>query len=175
MLPGVAAAQQAPHVHDEPGNSKPAASPKGTSEQRKPKTFDAVQFRLLSTLTELIIPKTDTPGAVEAGVPYLIDENAARSARLKTGLVNGLAALDAAVRAKYNKSFSDLSTDEQVAVLTPMSQEPTSDSGRFFKLIKDITIDAYYSTPEGLVKELGYTGRTYLPKFDGCTHPEHKG
>jgi hypothetical protein len=42
-------------------------------------------------------------------------------------------------------------------------------------LIKDLTIDGYYSSLEGLVGELGWKGNTYLPEFKGCTHPEHQG
>ncbi len=42
-----------------------------------------------------------------------------------------------------------------------------------FKLLKDMTVDYYYSTEAGLVTELGYKGNTYLSDFPGCTHPEH--
>ena len=35
---------------------------------------------------------------------------------------------------------------------------------------KDLTIDHYYATEVGLVKELGYQGNTYLAEFPGCEH-----
>src|SRR5690348_11685951 len=37
------------------------------------RTLSEADFRLLSRLTELIIPKTETAGAAEAGVPEFID------------------------------------------------------------------------------------------------------
>ena len=51
-------------------------------------------------------------------------------------------------------------------------------SGRgeaFFKMLKDMTIDAYYSTRDGLERELGWKGLTPMHEFKGCTHPEHQG
>ena len=51
---------------------------------------------------------------------------------------------------------------------------PESDAGRFFRLLKDLTIDGYYSSRAGLVEELGWHGNTFLSEFKGCTHPEHQ-
>jgi hypothetical protein len=42
-------------------------------------------------------------------------------------------------------------------------------------MMKDMTIDRYYSSREGLSQELGWHGNTYLTEFKGCTHPEHQG
>jgi Gluconate 2-dehydrogenase subunit 3 len=55
-----------------------------------------------------------------------------------------------------------------------MSNAPDTDRGRFFRLIKDLTIDGYYSSRSGLVEELGWHGNTFLSEFKGCTHPEHQ-
>ena len=44
----------------------------------------------------------------------------------------------------------------------------------FFKTLKDATIDAYYSTKEGLVNELGWDAAKPMMEFKGCTHPEHQ-
>lgn len=175
VLPGVAAAQQPQqgHVHEQAGVPKPAA-PKAPAAPQKPKAFDEAQFKLLSTLTELIIPKTDTPGAIDAGVPFIIDANASNQTGLKTRLLEGMTSLDEQVRKERGKSFLELDNKDQIAVLTPMSLNTTTDSGRFFKMLKDMTIDAYYSTPEGLQQELGWNGRVFVPKFTGCTHKEHQ-
>ena len=42
------------------------------------KVFDAPQLKLLAELTDRIIPRTETPGAADAGVPLLIDRVANR-------------------------------------------------------------------------------------------------
>ena len=116
---------------------------------------------LLTRVTDLIIPRSDTPGAVDAGVPAIIEALVQRRPAARRELEVGLADLAA-------KRFLELSEPEQIALL--QSIETTS----FFKLIKDLTIDAYYSTPEGLAKELGWHGNTYLEEFPGCTHKEHQ-
>ena len=44
----------------------------------------------------------------------------------------------------------------------------------FFTLLKGATVDAYYSTQEGLKTELGWNANTFLSEFKGCTHKEHQ-
>ena len=43
---------------------------------------------------------------------------------------------------------------------------------RFFRLIKNLTADGYYTSRAGLLEELGYTGNTALARFPSCTVPE---
>lgn len=116
---------------------------------------------LLARVTDLIIPRSDTPGAVDAGVPAIIEALVQRRPTVKSELDAGLDDLAA-------KRFLELTEPQQIVLL--QSVETTT----FFKLIKDLTIDAYYSTPEGLAKELGWHGNTYLEEFPGCTHKEHQ-
>jgi len=44
---------------------------------------------------------------------------------------------------------------------------------RFFRLIKSLTADGYYTSRVGLIEELGYAGNTVLARFPGCPVPEH--
>jgi len=43
----------------------------------------------------------------------------------------------------------------------------------FFRLIKNLTADGYYTSRVGLLEELGYSGNKYMPGFSRCTVPEH--
>jgi gluconate 2-dehydrogenase gamma chain len=43
---------------------------------------------------------------------------------------------------------------------------------RFFRLIKNLTADGYYTSRVGLLEELGYVGNTALAKFPACSVPE---
>jgi len=43
----------------------------------------------------------------------------------------------------------------------------------FFRLIKNLTADGYYTSRVGLLEELGYNGNKYQPGFPQCTVPEH--
>jgi gluconate 2-dehydrogenase gamma chain len=60
---------------------------------------------------------------------------------------------------------------------TPPSRPEPADAARlavrFFRLIKNLTADGYYTSRAGLVEELGYSGNTALARFPGCSVPEH--
>jgi hypothetical protein len=43
----------------------------------------------------------------------------------------------------------------------------------FFRLVKNLTADGYYTSRIGLVDELGYTGNSAMLQFPACTVPEH--
>jgi hypothetical protein len=43
---------------------------------------------------------------------------------------------------------------------------------RFFRLVKNLTADGYYTSRVGLVEELGYAGNTFLAAFPACSIPE---
>ena len=56
-------------------------------------------------------------------------------------------------------------------VVAPVS--PADVPVGFFRLLKNLTADGYYTSRVGLVDELGYKGNTALPQFPSCTVPEH--
>jgi gluconate 2-dehydrogenase gamma chain len=138
-----------------------------------PKIFTREQMEWVAKLVDLIIPRSDTPGAADAGVPVYIDRALARNARLKTRFLNGMAQLDAAAKKRFDAPFSKLDATRQTELLTSISAEKSA-AGRFFKLAKDLTIDGYYTSKPGLTIELGWNANTFLPEFKGCTHPEHQ-
>ncbi len=85
----------------------------------------------------------------------------------------GIADLNALSNESYGNEFASLTEEQQIDVLTPLSLDPESSLGKFFAVVKDMTIDAYYKTEAGLKTELGWHGNTYLASFPGCDHPEH--
>ena len=132
----------------------------------QPRNITSDQFRLVTTLVEMIIPETDTPGAAAAGVDRIIDETLGRNLDRRAKFRQGLALLEA-------EKFSDRDKDDQVRLLTEFSNGD-GEKGKFFTLLKDLTVDGYYSTEIGMVRELGYRGNTFLKEFPGCTHEEHQ-
>lgn len=129
----------------------------------KPKWATAAEMKLMAELSDILIPRTDTPGASDAKVHEFIDYTMAPDAKRQAQIREGL------------QWFGGLKAAERVAALTTASKDLRTAHGRFFKLFKDLTIDGYYSSKEGLMTELGWNGLTYLPEFKGCTHPEHQG
>jgi hypothetical protein len=137
----------------------------------KPKFFTEVQFDTLKTLVDLIIPRTDTPGASDAGAHRIIDTTVARSKSLQSGWRDGMKWLDTQTK---NKPFGSLAQNAQISILTTASESKDPQGLKFFTLLKGSTVDAYYSTQEGLKTELGWNANTFLPEFKGCTHKEHQ-
>ena len=147
------------HKHEGMVNIKPPAV-------YRPKFFTAAEFETMSVLVDLIIPRTDTPGARDANAHRIIDSSI--RPREQAPWREGLKWVAA-------QRFTTLPQDQQIAILRKASTEKDTPGARFFRLLKNATIDAYYSTREGLVQELGWNFNTFLPEFKGCTHPEHKG
>lgn len=139
----------------------------------QPKVLSAAELAYLARLTDAIIPRTETPGAADAGVPYAIDRRLNGNRELTAQIRAGMAALDAAAQKKFGAAFAALDAARAYELLLPISTG-SDELGRFFAVVKDLTIDAYYSSQPGLAQELGWHGNTYLTEFAGCTHPEHQ-
>lgn len=120
------------------------------------------EFRLIAAMSEGIIPKTDTPGAIGAGVPeffrtifndwFLKDEQIAFRA--------SLTAYDDEAKQRFAKPFLRCSAAEQNELLNDwdkkgaaMFARPVHPFGQFKKL----TIHGYYTSQIGLELELKAT------------------
>jgi hypothetical protein len=152
------------HKDHDAGAQTPATKP-----DRNPTFFHGRDYETLARLTDLIIPRTDTPGASDVGVPWRIDQAVAHKPDLQPLYQQGLAELNSAARKKEKPDFLALNEDDQVAALTAVAQSQDD----FFKSLKSLTIEWYYNSQEGLVHELGFKGDTFRTQFTGCTHPEH--
>ena len=172
-IPGLASAQETKEVESQPGHlhSGPAIQVPAPGQ---PTFFQPEELRMLEILSERIIPRSDTPGAKDAGVALLIDKAIVAEPSRGPSYRAGLADLNALAYGSYEKDFTALSEEQQIALLNPLSLEADSSLGKFFTLVKNMTIDAYYKTEAGLKTELGWHGNTYLASFPGCDHPEHK-
>ena len=86
------------------------------------RALDAGQQDLLGTLVDLIIPKTDTPGARAAGVPGFIDKMLAdwMPDDERARFLAGLADVDARARRAHGEPFVDVSEADQTALLTAL-------------------------------------------------------
>jgi len=159
-------------VGDQPGHLHEAA-PLKVPVVTGPASLQPLELATLEALSERIIPRSDTPGAKDAGVALLIDKLIAADTTLLPLYRGGLADLNALSRQDYGQNFAALTEAQQIEVLTPLSLDSNLALTEFFKLVKNMTIDAYYRTEAGLKTELGWHGNTYLASFPGCDHPDH--
>jgi hypothetical protein len=168
------------HVHPpmqgEPQDAKPGAP-------FKPKFFSPAQLLVVSRLNDLIIPTTDTPGAVAAGVPEYIDLVVHGDLKLQATFRTGLQGLDKTSHARFGRAFLQLTETQQVEILTSLNQatdekKPLTENAAdgdvsFFHAIKGLTADGYYTSRIGLMQELGYNGDGVLAAFPVFTIPEN--
>jgi hypothetical protein len=146
-----------------------------------PAVLTPAQDAEIVALTEAIIPATETPGAKGVLVNRFIDQALATAPSAQRDVfLEGLAWVTGRCRAEFGTSFASATPDQQVSLLMRIDDEgvvaaadqPGAD---FFRTIKGMTINGYYSTEIGLRQELGDDGRMALAQFEGCTHPEHQG
>jgi hypothetical protein len=145
----------------------------------KPKLLDAHQDETVATLSELIIPATNTPGARAALVNRFVDEVLADAAEPdRREFLRGLRWMDGRSNELFGADFVKASPEQQNALLTILSSDKNrsfqDEIGRdFFKAIKSLTITGYYTSEIGMKQELGDDGQMFFLEFKGCTHPEH--
>lgn len=148
----------------------------------KPLFLDDHQSETLVALSDLIIPKSDTPGAKEALVNRFIDRLlAAESPQTQREFLESLAYLDGESMVRYRSAFRYLTPESQeeflgfLAYPHALGTWGSDASGEFpghahFGRLKDWISRAFYSSEIGM-RELGYDGPAH-GEFQGCEHPE---
>jgi len=180
-LPSAAAAQSPHDPSTMPGMAHQDS--KQPAEPYSPQFFKPEEFATVDLLTQIIIPTDDTPGAKEARVADYIDSVVFAAVEFEPSLqqewLRGLAMLDQLSLKRFGSNFRKISdTDRQKLLMemslperNPQAYHPGFD---FYRLIKEMTVEAFYTSRVGLLEVLGYKGLTYLSEFPGCTHPEHQ-
>lgn len=126
------------------------------------------QLRLVGIIAERILPKTETPGALDAGVPAFIDViygkylNADEKVMFTTGLDN----VAASALTIYRKSFLQLTVGEQDELLRSIAVASQPLPKSFFLQIKELTVIGYFTS-----ELVGKSVLKYDPvpgRFDPC-------
>lgn len=138
------------------------------------------ELKILTVAADTIIPVTDTPGAVAAGVPHFIDAlakhwmNADELAQFRAGLAD----LDKRARQRYQRGFAACTPAQATAILQDLRTSSPYE-GRTFELaariedpkapfylrLRDLVVYGYFTSEIGSTKELRYVA---VPgRFDG--------
>lgn len=146
-----------------------------------PQFFSPAEFAAIDHLTELIIPKDESPGARDAGVAEFIDFIAANDPELQWPFRYGLDWLEARAMALHGAAFTSLAEAQQQALLRSISYRessaPIDNDGRgFFTLLRRYTVIGYYTSRLGM-QELNCPELKFYSESPACPHtgdPEHK-
>ncbi|MCP9763948.1 gluconate 2-dehydrogenase subunit 3 family protein [Lacihabitans soyangensis] len=112
------------------------------------------QQKILAEIAEMIIPKTDTPGAKDVGVPAFIVMmlNDCYREPEHQSFLDGLASME-------KVKFLSLKADERTGVLKLLEQETkkiTSKVTPFWRLMKELTLLGYFTSEAGLKASFEY-------------------
>ena len=126
----------------------------------KLKFLNQYQFDMIKRIADIIIPESDTPGALSANVHQFIDImlHGWASPKTQDKFIQYFSNIDQRSKSNFGKNFSDLNRQQQFQLLKKLDKESFSDisSNVFFKEFKALIIFSYYSSEEGASIELKY-------------------
>ena len=133
-----------------------------------PQFLSARQFATAAAIAERILPKTDTPGARDVGVPQFIDLMYGKylTPDEQKVFAAGLDDLETQGAAMGPRGFAELPVERQDAVLTRVAEASQAGTKTFFHLIKEMVLLGYFTS-----EPIGRNVLHYDPvpgRFDGC-------
>jgi len=151
--------------------------------QAAPRTMNAHQQVTVKAMAEMIIPRTDTPGASDVSAAEFIDliltewYDEAERARF----LSGLSDVDSRSQTLFAKDFEDCSSTQQADILTalgekmveevgdqarPLRRRGASTPANFYAMFRQLTLTAYYTSEAGATDELHFE---IIPgSYQGC-------
>ena len=162
-------------------DAKPAAS--------AAQFFSSLQMQQIGILTELIIPTTNTPGAIAAGVPNFVSMMVGEwyTDIERKIFLDGMLALENYCQRSFSQSINQCDTVELTQALTHfemlankyMSSKPpalsindTDENTPFFNKLKELTVLGYFTSEVGVTQSLAYNPmpmeyKSDIPLADG--------
>jgi Gluconate 2-dehydrogenase subunit 3 len=150
------------------------------------RTLNPRQNATVRAIAELILPRTETPGATDVGTAEFIDliltewyEEAEKSRFL-----TGLAEVDARTQSLFSKDFIECSALQQADCLSAMGEKMAEDVERlhgqphrtrggspapeahFYAMLRRLTLTAYYTSEAGATQALNF--QVIPDRHDAC-------
>ena len=106
------------------------------------------QLDLVTAIAERILPRTDTPGATDVGVPAFVDLMLGKYSTESERQVftAGLDEVNAASLASHAQSFVKISAAQQDAILMKIAVASQKKEKTFFHQIKELTVVGYFTS-----------------------------
>lgn len=135
--------------------------------------FSDWEREVTTVVAEMIIPRTDTPGAIEAGVPHFIELMVSDwyTSLERSIYLEGLVLLDEYCKKTFGSDFIQSTQRQKTLALehaeeqsekyktvkpkSPLSKEEDENKPFFIK-VKELTVLGYYSSETGATQELKY-------------------
>jgi hypothetical protein len=142
----------------------------------KPEFLSEDQASVVTQVSEIIIPRTDTPGAKDVGVPSFIDQMVKEvyAEEDQKWFTDGLTAFNEAAKKEYSDDFADLDEEDQEAFVRKVhdeaiNAEKTTDPAPrrpFILMMKELTMLGFFTSEPGATQVLQYVA---VPgAYKGC-------
>jgi hypothetical protein len=125
--------------------------------------FHPAEAQTVAAVSEQIIPRTDTPGAIDVGVPAFIDRMMAGYYQDKERhiLRAGLARIDRDAHKAHGMTFAALALEQQVELMKIYDREAFEQNSKggdkhAFRMLKELTTLGYFTSEPGATKALKY-------------------
>jgi hypothetical protein len=152
----------------------------------KPAVLSPAQLALVSVVAEIMIPRTDTPGAIDVGVPGFIDlmlrDVYAQTDRER--YLAGLAQLNGAAQLEHGGPFVALKPAEQIALVRKIHDAAVAAERQqqrtrahvqrpFILMTKELTLLGFFTSEVGATQVLQYVA---IPgSYHACIPLEQAG
>jgi len=154
------------------------------------RTLNAHQEAIVRTIAELILPRTDTPGASDVGATEFIDLMLTEwyDEDVRTGFLKGLEDVDSRSLSLVGKNFIECSAVQQGAILTALGDQmiaegernpdraqrrfglPPESRGSFYPMLRRLTLTAYYTSEAGATQGLHF--EVIPERHGGCVEEQ---
>ena len=172
-----------------PGGGHAASN--APSPPTQPSVLSASQLAIVSGVADIMIPRTDTPGALDVGVPAFIDLML-RDVYIpadRERYLTGLTAFDTDATSQHGKPFVALESTQRVALVrkfhdaaiaeerrvysSPMHGQHIHVQRPFILLTKELTLLAFFTSQVGATQVLQYIA---IPgSWHGCLPLQQAG
>lgn len=140
-----------------------------TAAEWKPEFLTAAQAALVTEIAEIMIPRTDTPGAKDVGIPAFIDKMLKDTYPKddQQRFVAGLADFEAQAKREHGRAFLELEPAQRMALVKQVhdpaakaereSALPLDERNRpFILMAKELTLLGYFTSEPGATQVLQY-------------------
>lgn len=153
-----------------------------TDKQNNGDDFTSNEKKIIERMSDIIIPRTDTPGAIDAGVPafVVLMMNECYTPEDQKIFHNGLKSFEKECRVNTGESFLKLAEAKQAEVVAALdanvlgkkNKKNTDEKSHFYRDLKALTLLGFFTSQPGATKTLRYS---QVPgEYEGCIS-YHKG
>jgi len=134
-----------------------------------PSYLSTDQAKVVEVIADILIPRTDTPGALDVGVPAYIDlmlkDNFTKEEQDQ--MAAGFADFATKSQAANGKGFIDATPEQQLSFLQQLEKEAQkSEDPSFIGVMKYLTYRGFFTSEAGMTEVLQFDP---VPgNYDGC-------